>query len=107
MGAAKTQGNAKTLRGANGNVGAEFARVLEQCQCEDVGSDDDDRAGGVGLGGNVGVVDHTAVGRRILQEDAEETVRCKVEGGGITDHRLDVQRFGSSSNDSDGLRMAV
>ena len=79
MRAAVAHGHAEALRRADRDVGAELARRPQQGERQQVGRHHHQGAGGVGPLGERGVVDHPAVGRRVLEEDAEEVPRREVD----------------------------
>ncbi len=104
---AVAHGDAEPLRRADRDVGAEFARRPQQGQRQQVGRHHYEGAGGVGLLGDRGVVHHPAVGRRVLEEDAEEVPRREVDRRRIADPDVDADRAGAGLDHLDRLRMAV
>ena len=72
---AEAEGNAETLRVADGNIGAKFARRLQQRERQNIGRDDDERAGVVRLPNEFSVIEDRAVGCGILHERAENSIR--------------------------------
>ena len=72
---AKAERNAETLRAADGDIGAEFARRFQQRERKNIGRDDDERAGIVRLPNEFSVIENRAVGCRILHERAENSAR--------------------------------
>ena len=91
---------------ADRDVGAQFARRPEERERENIGRDDGERAGVVrGLDERL-VVEDRAVGRGILQEDAEDLV-VESEGRVIADDDLDAERLRARLHDLDRLRVAA
>ena len=71
---AETERNAEALRVADGDIGAEFARRLQQRERQNIRRDDDERAGFVRCLAKICVIENRAVGRGILHERAENGV---------------------------------
>ena len=107
MRAAETHGHAEALRGADGDIGAEFSGGAEQGEREQIGGDDGERAGGVGGGEEfLEVVD--AAGRvGILHEHAEGGGGGRGEGFVVADDDLDAEGNGAGFDDVDRLRVAL
>jgi glycine dehydrogenase (decarboxylating) len=63
--------NAEPLRAPDADVGAPLARRREQRERQQIGRDDGQGAGGVCALHRLAIIDHRAVGRRILHEHAE------------------------------------
>ena len=74
MWSTESERNTKPLRVPDGNVSAKFAGRLQQCECESVGSNHNQRAGVVGLLNEFGIIVNCAVGCRILNQRAENGV---------------------------------
>ena len=103
---AETKGDTKALCASNCNVGAEFARRFYQRKRQNIGCDNDERAGVVCLFNKLGVVINRAVGRRILDERAENGI-VQFEPREVVDLNLDSERFRAGADDFDCLRMAI
>ena len=104
--AAETHRDAEALRRADGDVGTELARGLEQGEREQVGGDHHQRLPVVRGGDDGGVIDHLAGARRVLQQHAEDLVRSEF-GRGVADDDLEAERLGAGAHHLDGLRVAV
>ena len=104
--AAVAERHAEALAGADGDVGADLARRLEQRQRQQVGGDDDGALRRVGLGDERRVVHHLAAGRGVLDEGAERRAR-EVPRLVVPDDDLDLQRQGARLDDGDRLRVAA
>ena len=96
----------EALAVADGDVGTPRTGRLEQREREQVGGRDDQRPGGLRLGGERREVAHPAVGGGILHEAADG---LGVEGElvGVGHHGLDAARLGAGADHLDGLRMAA
>jgi hypothetical protein len=103
---AESERHSETLGGAHADIGAEFTRGAKDREGEDVGRDDDERAGGMGFFGERLVVLHRAVGVGILQQDARDLV---VELEFLRGRHLDLDAKGlrAGGDDLDRLGMAV
>ena len=53
------------------------------------------------------VVEDRAVGRRVLEQRAEDLRLVEVEGAVVADDHLDAERLGAGLHHLDGLRVAV
>ncbi|ENO95722.1 putative metal-dependent RNase [Thauera phenylacetica B4P] len=104
--AAEAHRDAEALGRADGDVGAELARGLEQGEREQVGGDHHQRLPVVRGGDDGGVVGHLAGARRVLQQHAEDLVRGEF-GRGVADDDLEAERLGAGAHHLDGLRVAV
>ena len=103
---AEAERNAEALRAADGDIGAEFARRLEERERENIGGDDGERAGGVRV-----------FDERLVVDDAPSVVGyCrstpkifvgKLKGFVIADDDFDAERLRARLHDLDGLRMAA
>ena len=106
VGSAEAHGNAETLGGADGDIGAEFAGRAEEGEREEVGGDDGERADGVGGGEERSEIVDTAGGVGVLHEDAEGA-----GGGGegfmVANDDLDAEGDGAGFDDVDRLRVAL
>ena len=105
MRSAESHWHAETLGGADHNVGAEFARGAQQREREQVGGDDAERTGGMGLGEKVRVVVNRAPRVRILHQHAKDWAP-DLERPMVPHHNLNAERPGAGPDDIDGLRMA-
>ena len=98
--------HAKALSVADDDVSAPFARRCQQHQTQNVRRDRDQRIGGVKLLDCLGVVDHGAIGRRILHQRAEH-VRLDSEVRVAGDPHFDPAHAGAGLHHVDRLRMAL
>jgi hypothetical protein len=103
--AAEAERHAEALRGAHGDVGAEFARRAQQREREQIGGDDAARAGGVDAGEEIGEVADVAPGVGILHEHADEA-GGRLVGAMVAHHDLEPERLGAGLDDVDRLRVA-
>ena len=104
--AAVEQRHAEPLGGAERDVGAEFARRLQQGERQDVGGHRHLGAGRVRGLDDRGQVAHLTARARVLQQHAEDAA----EVGGRGDRRdpqLDAERLGPGPQHVKGLRQAV
>ena len=106
MRSAEAHRNAEALRGADGHIGAEFARSAQQRKCEQVGRDNAERAGRVGFFKEGGEVVDAAGGVRVLHEHAEDLAGERIRAV-VADDDLDVERLGAGADDVDRLRVAL
>ena len=89
----EAQRHAEALAGADGDISAELARRGEVGQRQQVGGDYSERALGMGLLDDTGIIMHGAVGVRILQQDGEGVFR---QGGVlVADHHGQPGRCGA------------
>ena len=95
-----------TLRRADGDVGAPFARGFQQRQRQQVGGDRHERTLGVSRGGEVRVVAHPAVGGRVLHDRAELTAREFVFVV-VVDDQFDAERLAAREQHVERLRKDV
>src|ERR1017187_119173 len=103
---AESERDAKSLRATNCNIGAEFSGRFQQGECENVGGDDNERAGVVRGFDEIRVIVDRTVGRGILNERAEDGL-VESEVGEIVNLDFDTERFRSGLDDGDGLRMTI
>lgn len=103
---AEAHRRAETLRRARDDVGAPFARGLQQRQCEEVRHGRDKRPLGVGLGREGGVVAHGAVGCGVL-DDGAELLACKDVFVVVVDDQFDAERLAAGQEQIEGLREEV
>src|SRR3984893_19562390 len=103
---AEAKRNAKTLRIADRNVSAEFARWFDQGKCENVGCDTDQRAGAMCPSNELGIVVNSAIGRGILHERAENRF-VEFETRVVVNLYFDAERLCTGADDFDRLRMAI
>ena len=103
--AAEAHGGSEALGGSECHVRTELAGRKQQGQAEQVRGHGHARPGGVGPFAEAAVVDHAAVGGRVLHERSEHAV---VEGEAlvVADHDLDAARLGAGAHHRDGLRVA-
>ena len=106
MGAAVAHGHAEALGAADGDVGAPVARGRQQGEGQEVGGDDDEGAGGVGLFDEVAVVTDGSLGVGVLQEYAEG-IGIGAVGLVVADDDPVAEGFGAYFDGVDGLGMAL
>ena len=105
MWSAKPHRDTEALRGADGDISAEFARGTEESEGEQVGGHHGKCAGRVGLIEKLGEIVNAAGGIRVLHEDAEDRggkIKCPM----IADNKLNPQWLRAGADDIDGLRVA-
>ena len=104
--AAVAQRHAEALRAAEGDVRAEFARRSQQRQAEQIRRDGHQRARGMGLLDEAGVVEDFAVGVRVLHQRPEDLV-AELKSLVVADDHLDAERRGAGLDHINRLRVAV
>ncbi|MNE07080.1 hypothetical protein D3C80_996870 [compost metagenome] len=106
MRAAVTDRNAKTLRGADGDIRTHFARRLQQRQRQEIGGDGGDGAGLMQAGNQAREIADMAVGARILEDRAEHIDGIEI-GERVADDHLPAERGSTGLDQRDGLRVAI
>ena len=102
---AEAERDAEALGGADGDIGAEFAGGAEQGECEEIGGDDGERAGGVGGDEEAFEVVDRAGGVGVLDEHPEAP-RGGLKAAVVADDDVDAEGFRAGADDVDGLRVA-
>ena len=104
---AVTERHAEPLRAADGHVGAQLPGGNQHRQGEQIGRHHHQRAVGMGALDEGPVVVQLTVGRRVLQQGAEDLAiePLALDGGMITHDQIDPEGLGARLEDRDGLRM--
>ena len=106
MRAAIAHGHAEALGGADGDVGAQFARRRQQRQRQKIGRHDGERARAMELRDHAAPVAHLARGAGIGEECGEDRLRLQVLRR-IADHHVIAEGARARLDHADGLRMRV
>ena len=106
MRAAKAHRHAVALHRAHRDIGAHFARRLQQSESVRIGRHDGDGARRVKRRDRRGKVMHGAAGARILKQRAEHVCRFEI-GKGIADDDRPAERRGAGLHHGDRLGQAV
>src|SRR4029077_13992464 len=99
-------GNTETLRRANRNISAEFARRRQYGECEKIGRHDGNRSGAMEL------VDHTTPiadlprRARIRQQRTTDFIRFE-PGRRIANHQVEAESMGAGFDHAERLGMRV
>jgi len=104
--AAVAERHAETLRAADRNVRAEFARRFEEREREQIGGDGEHRAGGVGLFREAGEIVDRAGRVGILHERAENFF-VERKRFVMADDDFNIERMSAGTHHFDSLRMAI
>ena len=105
VGAAETERHAKALSGADGDVGTEFTGRAQECEGKNIGGDNRQSADRVSAFNDRGVVEDRAGGVGVLEHNGERN-GAKVKSRLVADENGDPERFGSSLEHGNGLRVA-
>src|ERR1041385_9075774 len=106
MWSAKSERNAKTLRGTNGGIRAELSRRFQQGQGQNIGGDDEQSACVMCCGRQLFVTVNRAIGCWILHERAKDPF-VELEIGKTAGDDLNSERLGALFDDFNRLRMTV
>ena len=99
-------GHSEALCAANHDVGAKFARRLDQRERQEIGGNDKESLHGVDPPGQIRIILDGAVGCRVLDQGAEKRI---VQGLLAPRSRYDLptQRLGARAQERNGLRVDV
>ena len=105
VGSTETERHAQTLSGADGDVGTEFTGRAQECEGKNIGGDNRQSADRVSAFNDRGVVEDGAGGVWVLENHGERD-GGEVEIRFVADEDSDPERFGSSLEHGNGLRVA-
>src|SRR5215475_15276192 len=106
MWSAKSERNAKTLRGTNRNIRPEFSRRFQKSERENIGRDHEQSARLVRRFRELFVIVNRSIRCGILHQCAKDRI-VKAEIGKIAGDDLNPEWFRASAHDFDGLRVTI